>query len=58
MSNNILTNSIFIDGISISAFIYYKIKIKYIGPSKYCSFPFANAAVTIAIIIITAIVRA
>jgi len=43
---------------SISAFIYYRIKLKYIGLSKRYSFPFINAIIVIAIAIAIAIVKA
>ena len=58
MFNSTLTNSIFTDGTSTSAFIYRGIKLKYIGLSKRYSFPFASAAVAIAIVIVIAAAKA
>jgi len=43
---------------SISAFIYYRIKLEYISLSKRYSFPFASATVAIIIATAIAVVRA
>ena len=58
MFNSIFINNASTNGMSINAFIYYRIKLKYISLSKRCSFPFANTAIAIIIIIAIAAVKA